>query len=90
MKAGVESPVIYDFIRRYTIQPYLKGESLFYASGPGHLERQDLNRIRCESTARKYTLSTTAYERIFGRERERPRARYRRLRTIGAASINQK
>jgi len=29
MKLGAESPVIYDFIRRYTIRPYLKVEAFF-------------------------------------------------------------
>ena len=28
-KPGAESPVIYDFIRRYTIRPYLKVEAFF-------------------------------------------------------------
>jgi len=29
MKPGAESPVIYDFIRRYTIRSYLKMEAFF-------------------------------------------------------------
>lgn len=29
MKPGAESPVIYDFIRRYTIRSYLKVEAFF-------------------------------------------------------------
>lgn len=66
MKPGAESPVMYDFIRRYTIRSYLKMEAFFTPAVQATLN----DRISTVSAAsRKYVLSATGYERIFGRKK---------------------
>lgn len=50
MKPGAESPVIYDFIRRYTIRPYLKVEVFFMPTVQATLNDRISMVFRCEST----------------------------------------
>lgn len=74
MKPGAESPVIYDFIRRYTIRSYLKVEAFFTPARSRPPWTTGSRRYPLRVEGRKYVLSATGYERIFGREKVDPGA----------------